>query len=57
VDFEDVERYSTSRPEDICLDPWEHLGYWGLIREDPVRDPVLFYSKDAVIKYYMEQLE
>ncbi|KAL4931885.1 uncharacterized protein BDV17DRAFT_288460 [Aspergillus undulatus] len=57
VDFEDVEQDSTSRPEDTCLDPWEHLGYWGLIGEDQVRDPVLFYSKDAVIKYYMEQLE
>ncbi|RJE27198.1 hypothetical protein PHISCL_00439 [Aspergillus sclerotialis] len=57
VDLEDVEHDSTRKPEDICLDPWEHLGYWGLIGNDQVRDPELFYSKDAMIQSYQEQLE
>ncbi|KAL4982303.1 hypothetical protein BDW68DRAFT_182682 [Aspergillus falconensis] len=57
VDFEDVEQDSTSRPEDTCLDPWEHLWYWGLIGRDVVRDSVLFYSKDEVIQYYKGQLD
>lgn len=52
VDLEDVEHDSASNPEDICLDPWEHLGYWGLIEEDPACDPELFFSKDAVIERY-----
>lgn len=34
----------------MYLDPWEHLGYWGLIGNNQVRDPEIFYSKDAMIQ-------
>jgi hypothetical protein len=52
VDLEDVEQDSARNLEDICLDPWEHLGYWGLIEEDPACGPELFFSKDTVIERY-----
>ncbi|KAL4875898.1 hypothetical protein BJY04DRAFT_201007 [Aspergillus karnatakaensis] len=56
VDLEDHELDSTEKPEDVCLDPWEHLWYWCLIPNDEIHEPTIFYSKEAMIQYYQEQL-
>ncbi|KAH8429865.1 uncharacterized protein LDX57_007537 [Aspergillus melleus] len=48
VDLEDAEQHTNRTKDDVCLDAFEQLEYWGLIEGH--YDSILFFQKDELLE-------
>lgn len=49
IDLGDAEQWEGLIEDDVCLDPQEELGYWGLVEGRPTG--TLFHQKNELIVY------